>query len=165
MVIAINSFYGNGNIHCMSTPGLRLKALRKEKGLSQVQLAAIVRVDQSTISDIENEGGLSAENLMRLCEALQTTPQFVMRGKSDADDLLMQIKALVSTTPSEINAISDRDGKAPTKVVHGEPTMVEAPKKNRERLGLREFQVTGKGLTDETDKARRVSKQRSGKRA
>ena len=101
MVIAINSFYCNGNIHCMDTPGSRLRALRKQKGLSQVQLSALVGIDQSTISDIENGGGLSAEYMMRLCEALNTTPQYVMRGKSDADDLLRQIKQLVSA-PAQV---------------------------------------------------------------
>lgn len=62
-------------------------------------------------------------------------------------------------------AISDRDGKAPTKVVYSEPRIDLAPKKHRERLGLEEFQVTGKGLTDEANKARRVSKSRGSKRA
>ena len=99
MGIAMNIYYHDGNIHCMDTPGIRLRALRKQKGLSQVQLSDIVGIDQSTISDIENGGGLSAEYMMRLCEALNTTPQYVMRGKSDADDLLRQIKQLVSAPP------------------------------------------------------------------
>lgn len=102
MAIAMNKNYDDGNIHCMETPGLRLRALRKQKGLSQVQLSDLVGIDQSTISDIENGGGLSAEYMMRLCEALNTTPQYVMRGKSDADDLLRQIKQLVLAPPPQV---------------------------------------------------------------
>ncbi len=95
MAIAMNFYYRNGNIHCMDTPGSRLRALRKLKGLSQVQLSAIVDIDQSTVSDIENNGGLSAEYMMRLCEALGSTPQYVMRGIRD--DVLEQIKQLIAS--------------------------------------------------------------------
>lgn len=106
MAIAMNIYYRDGNIHCMDTPGSRLKALRKKKGLSQVQLSALVGIDQSTISDIENGGGLSAEYMMRLCEALDTTPQYVMRGRPAVDEVIEQIRALV--TPSVVSGNSDR---------------------------------------------------------
>lgn len=98
MAFAMNFDYRNGNIHWMSTPGKRLRELRIEKKISQVDLAARVGIDQSTISDIENDRGLSAENMMRLCEALDTSPQYVMRGKMDEDAILSQIKALVAAS-------------------------------------------------------------------
>lgn len=104
----MNFNYGNGNIHCMTTPGKRLRALRKDKQISQVDLAAAIGIDQSTVSDIENDRGLSAENLMRLCDALETTPQYIMRGKTGTDDVLQQIKALVSNTPAAEASNSDR---------------------------------------------------------
>jgi len=107
MAFAMNFNYGNGNIHWMTTPGKRLRALRKEKQISQVGLAAMVGVDQSTISDIENDRGLSAENMMRLCDALETTPQYVMRGSAGVQDVLQQIKALITGAPSEASN-SDR---------------------------------------------------------
>jgi len=59
----------------------------------------------------------------------------------------------------------DRDGKALTKVVIAEPRIDGKSKKKGADLGLREFQVTGKGLNNEADKTRRVPKQRGNKRA
>jgi transcriptional regulator with XRE-family HTH domain len=108
MAFAMSFNYGNGNIHCMTTPGKRLRALRKEKLISQVGLANAIGIDQSTVSDIENDRGLSAENLMRLCDALETTPQYVMRGKAGTDDVLQQIKALISSSPPAEASNSDR---------------------------------------------------------
>lgn len=108
MAIAMNIYYRDGNIHCMDTPGSRLKALRKKKELSQVQLSALVGIDQSTISDIENGGGLSAEYMMRLCEALDTTPQYVMRGRPAEDEVIEQIRALVATPKKSLSGNSDR---------------------------------------------------------
>ena len=103
MAVAMNFNYQYGNIHWMDTPAQRLKTARKSKGVSQVQLALVTGIDQSTISDIENDRGLSAEYLMRLCEALDLTPQYVMRGQETNLDVLAKIKALV-THP----VISDR---------------------------------------------------------
>ena len=96
MAFAMNFNYRNGNIHCMETPGQRIRRLRRSRPepISQVQLAALVGVDQSTISDIENEKGLSAENMMLICDALETSPQYVMRGIRD--DVIEQIKQLIA---------------------------------------------------------------------
>lgn len=97
--------YWHGNIHCMRdmlTPAQRIKALRKKKLLTQVQLATAAEIDQSTLSDIENEKGFSAEILMRLADALGTTPQIIMRGEDlDQSALLAQIKALLAGQATE----------------------------------------------------------------
>lgn len=51
-----------------------LESIRKEKGLTQVELAAKLNVQQSTISHIENgERNPSAELLCNLAEALGVT--------------------------------------------------------------------------------------------
>jgi transcriptional regulator with XRE-family HTH domain len=66
----------------METIGGRIRTLRKERGLTQPELATAIGKDQSTISDIERGAGFSAETLMALCDALETTAEYVMRGKN-----------------------------------------------------------------------------------
>jgi transcriptional regulator with XRE-family HTH domain len=59
--------------------GLRVRAVRKEQGLSQVELARVLGVEETAISKIENgKRGLAAAELAQLCE------RFGMRS----DDLL-----------------------------------------------------------------------------
>lgn len=108
MAIPIVFSYQHGNIHCMSdldTPGQRVKALRHALELTQKQLADEAEIDQSTLSDIERGKGFSADILMRLSDALATSPQFIMRGQElNHTDLLAQIKALVepATPPKQV---------------------------------------------------------------
>jgi transcriptional regulator with XRE-family HTH domain len=61
--------------------GERIRALRQAKQMTQGQLARLIGVDQSSVSDIETKGAkFSAELLMSLCDALETDPSMVMRG-------------------------------------------------------------------------------------
>lgn len=65
----------------MKTIGERVRALRESKGFErQRDLANLVGVDQSVISDIERGAGFKAQVLMGLCEHLETTPEYVMLG-------------------------------------------------------------------------------------
>jgi len=118
----MNFDYRNGNIHWMDTPGKRVRALRQSKGLSQVTVAGLAGMDQSTLSDIENDKGFSAENLMRLCEVLASDAQYIMRGTSNVDDVLQKIKALVSHPQSETFSLGDVSDK-------GKPAVSPAPER------------------------------------
>lgn len=65
----------------MKTIGNRVRDLRKAKGFArQSDLAKLVGVDQSVISDIENGAGFKADVLMALCEHLETTAEYLMHG-------------------------------------------------------------------------------------
>lgn len=137
MAIAMNFNYGNGNIHCMTTPGKRIRALRKSKdpAISQEQLAELIKVDQSTISDIENGKGLSAENLMKICEALVTTPQYIMRGEPAVVDIRQQIKSQISdfiATLEKVPVNVDRAGNHSDEAANQAHTVEE---KKRDVLG------------------------------
>lgn len=160
----MNFNYGNGNIHWMTdpdTPGKRLRALRISKQISQVGLAAIIKIDQSTISDIENDRGLSAENMMRLCEALETSPQYVMRGKPAGDAILLQIKELLgSSTP--VNTASE--GKhLPGRPGAGQKMDAPAEVEPGMQPELTSGQRVGRGTPHVRIKPKPASKQRSNK--
>lgn len=69
----------------MKTIGERVRELRKAKGFGrQGDLAKLVGVDQSVISDIENGAGFKADVLMRLCNHLGTTAEYLMLGEEAA---------------------------------------------------------------------------------
>lgn len=71
------------NTDWMETHGARIKTLRKERKLTQEDLAELAKVDQSTLSGIEKHNAMpSGETLIRLCEALCVSAEYVMRGRS-----------------------------------------------------------------------------------
>lgn len=68
----------------MGTIGERIRALRKGASLTQPELAKAIGISQSTLSDIENGAGFSAEILMGLADTLGAAPDFIMRGPKQA---------------------------------------------------------------------------------
>lgn len=92
----IGFFYGPANFDCMKekaeqkavakdhTRGSRIRTLRLALKLNQTELAALIGVDQSTVSDIENGAGFSADLLMRLSDSLKVSPGIVMRGHDES---------------------------------------------------------------------------------
>lgn len=67
----------------METIGLRVRSLRKVAGLNQTELARVVGLDQSTISDIERGSNVqfSGKALLKMAEALKTSPFFIIYGQ------------------------------------------------------------------------------------
>lgn len=63
--------------------GKRVRALRKARGLTQVQLAKRAGVTQSAISDIErgDTTEMMGPTLSALCAALGTNPPWLLDGK------------------------------------------------------------------------------------
>jgi transcriptional regulator with XRE-family HTH domain len=84
MGLHIGNFYGPATFDCMEKVGERIRRMRKAQGLSQVDLAAKMGVDQSTISDIERGAGFSAELLMKMCDHLGGSAALIMRGEDAA---------------------------------------------------------------------------------
>lgn len=86
----------------MKTIGERVRQLRKERGFTrQGDLAKLVGVDQSVISDIENGAGFKAEVLIGLCKALDTTAEFLMLGQAAASKEEAAILAIFRKTNDE----------------------------------------------------------------
>lgn len=84
MGLHIGNYYRPATFNCMEKAGDRIRAMRKARGLSQVDLAARLGVDQSTVSDIERGAGFSAEVLMKLAEHLETSAALIMHGHDEA---------------------------------------------------------------------------------
>lgn len=73
----------------MPTIGSRVRALRKRRGLTQVQLARAVGISQGSLSLIETDATQvpAGETLAALCKALRTTPDFLIAGAGDPDSI------------------------------------------------------------------------------
>lgn len=80
MVMPIHFAYGRCKVRNMATIGERIRDRRKALKLRQGDLAALVGLDQSTISDIERGQGFGADVLMRFCGALRADPYSIMNG-------------------------------------------------------------------------------------
>lgn len=84
--------------------GRRMSKRRKELGLKQYQVCEMIDVNYKYISNLETgRSAPSLEVIMRLCEALQTTPDYFLVG-SDRDERIVSDKTL-------IEKISDLDSK------------------------------------------------------
>lgn len=102
MGLPINFSYRETNVEPMETIGARIKALRGKK-FTQTTLGKAVGVDQSVISDIERGAGFKADLLMKICDALETTAEYLMRGGVINDELARDLatahKMLSGMTP------------------------------------------------------------------
>ena len=79
--------------------GIRLRSLRRERGLTQRQLATLVDLDFTYLSKLENGADIPGEHAVeRLASALE----------ADADELL----ALAGKLPAELREWRDHDPRA-----------------------------------------------------
>lgn len=63
--------------------GRRIMIRRKELGLSQEQVAELVGLTPQTISTAERgEKALRPENIVKLCAALDVTPNYLLLGEA-----------------------------------------------------------------------------------
>ena len=61
--------------------GVRIKARRKELGLTQEELAERMEVSIQMISNVElGKKAIRPENLIKLCHALDTSADYILRG-------------------------------------------------------------------------------------
>ncbi len=65
--------------------GARLRMVRKEKGLTQVQLREIVGINQAVIQKIENGKSFRPRIIMGLAEALDVNPAWLQFGEPWAE--------------------------------------------------------------------------------
>ena len=85
--------------------GKRLRELRKRKGINQEQLAEMIDVDPTTISNIENGKNYpSLVNLENLLNVLNSSflDAFDFEHKNNSEDLISQINEKLTTNPDKL---------------------------------------------------------------
>ena len=75
-----------------NTVGSRIRECRKALGLSQEALAELLYMKKNTISRYENdEHDIPSSNIVALAEALETTPDYLLLGKTEEDPWMKDV--------------------------------------------------------------------------
>ena len=85
--------------------GKRLRERRKRKGINQEQLAELINVDPTTISNIENgKNQPSMMNLENIIDVLDTTftEVFDFEHKNSNENLIQQIHYIMQKNPDKV---------------------------------------------------------------
>ena len=85
--------------------GKRLREIRKRKGINQEQLAELINVDPTTISNIENGKNYpSMMNLENIIDVLDTTftEVFDFEHKNSNENLIQQIDYIMQKNPDKV---------------------------------------------------------------
>lgn len=85
--------------------GKRIKELRKNKKLTQEQVAEFIGIEPASISNIENGKYYpTAENLEKIIKILGTTPKelFDFEHHNENEDLLNEINTLLNKNPDKL---------------------------------------------------------------
>lgn len=82
----------------MPHTGDRIRRLRKERSLTQEQLGELLGVKKAAVAKYENGTvtNIKAHNIIKLAEALNTTPEYLLGWESDGDIVRLPILASVS---------------------------------------------------------------------
>ena len=86
--------------------GKRVKKRRIELGYTQEYLAEKMDVSIQMISGTESgKKALKLENFIKSCEILETTPDYLIKGRDPASILIEEMKQLTDTQIERINAV------------------------------------------------------------
>ena len=86
--------------------GKRVKKRRIELGYTQEYLAEKMDVSIQMISGrVSGKKALKLENFIKLCEILETTPDYLIKGRDPASILIEEMKQLTDTQIERINAV------------------------------------------------------------
>ena len=62
--------------------GMRIQAVRKERGLNQDQFAELLEVSKQTVSSIERgTKGTKLANFVKICQILEVSADYLLFGK------------------------------------------------------------------------------------
>ena len=86
--------------------GKRVKKRRIELGYTQEYLAEKMDVSIQMISGKESgKKALKLENFIKFCEILETTPDYLIKGRDPASILIEEMEQLTDTQIKRINAV------------------------------------------------------------
>ena len=88
--------------------GQRIRKHRERSRLSQEQLAERIDVSSQTISTAETgKKRLRVENIIKICEALEISPDYLLLGKISPQDLTILSDKLSQLTPGQYRHLED----------------------------------------------------------
>lgn len=94
--------------------GKRIAGRRKEMGIKQYELCDLIDVNYKYISNLETgRSAPSLETLMKLCDVLHTTPNYLLLGTISEDDslsgdsIMKKIQSLSSDSREMVSSIID----------------------------------------------------------
>lgn len=97
-----------GETNYLVEMGERISLKRKEKNLTQEQLAEIVGISLQTVSNIEcGKKAARPESIAKICVALDATADYVMLGKKSEDDMKGIIKTISVLPENKYKVITD----------------------------------------------------------
>ncbi len=95
-----------GNEAFLTEMGSRIAGRRKQLRLTQEQLAEMMDVSLQTVSCIElGKKAIRPENLANLCNALDTTADYILYGRRDESQMSDLVKKLSGLTPEEYEIV------------------------------------------------------------
>ena len=95
-----------GNEAFLTEMGSRIAARRKQLHLTQERLAEMMDVSLQTVSCIElGKKAIRPENLVKLCNSLDTTADFILYGRRDEQQMSDLVKKLSELTPEEYEIV------------------------------------------------------------
>lgn len=88
--------------------GQRIRKHRERSRLSQEQLAERIDVSSQTISTAETgKKRLRVENIIKICEALEISPDYLLLGEISPQDLIILSEKLSQLTPGQYRHLED----------------------------------------------------------
>ena len=88
--------------------GQRIRKHRERSRLSQEQLAERADVSSQTISTAETgKKRLRVENIIKICEVLEISPDYLLLGEISPQDLFILSEKLSQLTPGQYRNLED----------------------------------------------------------
>ena len=88
--------------------GQRIRKHRERSRLSQEQLAERADVSSQTISTAETgKKRLRVENIIKICEVLEISPDYLLLGEISPQDLTILSEKLSQLTPGQYRHLED----------------------------------------------------------
>lgn len=95
-----------GNEAFLVEMGSRIAGRRKQLRLTQERLAEMMDVSLQTVSCIElGKKAIRPENLVKLCNALDTTADYVLYGRRDESQMSELVTKLSELAPEEYEIV------------------------------------------------------------
>ena len=88
--------------------GNRMTARRKQLRMTQEELSEKAGVTAQTISNAElGKKGLRPENMIRLCFAMDISPDYLLLGRISEEDMSVLSKKVSQLTPEQYRHLED----------------------------------------------------------